>query len=183
METGWKRTTAGYGWVSISFHWLMLLLIVATYAAMDLKSFYPKGSPAREALATWHFTLGLTVFCFVWLRLWARSTGPNPVIEPAMAAWQAMSAKAMHWVLYALMISLPLLGWLTISAKGINVSLFGTELPALIGKNDELAKWTKQIHEAIANAGYFLIGLHVSAALLHHYVKRDNTLKLMLPKR
>jgi cytochrome b561 len=44
-----------------------------------------------------------------------------------------------------------------------------------------MAKWLKEIHETIATVGYFLVGTHVAAALYHHYIKRDNTLKLMLP--
>ena len=177
----WKSTRARYGWLSISFHWLMLLLIVAVYAAMDLKSLSPKGSPTREAMAIWHYMLGLSVFVLVWIRLLVRFTGPMPVIEPALPAWQAALARGMHWALYALMIGLPILGWLTLSAKGTPVPFFGAELPALVGKSKDLAKWFKDIHEATATAGYFLVGLHAAAALYHHYVRRDNTLRRMLP--
>ncbi len=180
MGMSWKSTRAGYGWLSISLHWLMLLLIVAVYATMDLKSIFPKGSPSREAMAIWHYTLGLSVFLLVWLRLLIRFAGSDPAIEPALPAWQALSAKAMHWALYALMIGSPLLGWLTLSAKGTPVPFFGAELPALIGKSRGLAKWFKEIHETFATVGYFLVGLHAAAALYHHYVKRDNALRLML---
>jgi cytochrome b561 len=158
----------------------MLLLIIATYATMDLKSIYPKGSASRETLAIWHYMLGLTAFCFVWFRLWARSVGSVPVVKPTLPAWQTLLAKAMHLTLYALMIALPLLGWLTLSAKGKPVPFFGAELPALIDKSQDTAKWLKEIHETIATAGYFLVGIHAAAALYHHYIKRDNTLKLML---
>jgi cytochrome b561 len=157
----------------------MLLLIVAVYATMELKSIFPKGSPSREAMAIWHYMLGLSVFFLVWLRLLMHFAGPDPVIEPALPTWQVLSAKVMHWALYGLMICLPLLGWLTLSAKGTPVPFFGLELPALIGKSEALAKWFKDVHEATATAGYFLIGLHAAAALYHHYWKRDNTLRLM----
>jgi cytochrome b561 len=169
--------------MSISMHWLMLLLIVATYTTIDLKSFFPKGSNARDEIVAWHFMLGLLVFCFVWLRLWARAAGTSPVVEPAMPPLHTRLAKAVHWALYALMISLPILGWLILSAKGKPVPFFGVELPALIDKSQETAKLLKDIHQTIATAGYFLLGLHAAAALYHHYVKRDNTLKLMLPGR
>jgi cytochrome b561 len=81
------------------------------------------------------------------------------------------------------MIAMPLLGWLALSAKGAPVSLFGLPLPALIGPSKALARNMKQIHETIATAGYFLIGLHAAAALFHHYVVHDNTLVRMLPAR
>ena len=183
MATGWKNTTLKYGWVSIALHWIMLSLIVATYTAMDIKSIFPKGSSGREAIAIWHYAFGLSVFCLVWLRLTARLAGQAPAVRPALPAVQARLAKAVHFALYALMIGLPLLGWLTLSARGKPVPFFGAELPALIGKSQEMARWLKEIHESIATAGYFLIGLHAAAALYHHYLKRDNTLKLMLPWR
>jgi cytochrome b561 len=89
----------------------------------------------------------------------------------------------MHITLYALMIGMPLLGWLLLSAAGKPIPFFGLELPALISKNKELADLIKEIHETIGTAGYFLVGIHAAAALFHHYVKRDDTLVRMLPHR
>jgi cytochrome b561 len=182
MAIPWKNTRAGYGWLAISLHWLMLALLVAVYASMEFKSVFAKGSQAREAMATWHYMLGLSVFCLVWLRALAQLAGERPVTDPGMPAWQGLAARIVQWALYALMIALPLLGWLTLSAKGTVVPLFGLELPALMAKNPEQAKWLKEIHETVATAGYFIVGLHAAAALFHHYIKRDNTLRLMLPR-
>lgn len=179
----WKNTSTGFGSLAIALHWLMLLLIIAVYATMELKGIYPKGSPSRGAMQSWHYMLGLSVFLLVWLRLSVRLSGAIPLIAPPPPAWQAALAKAMHLALYALMFGLPLLGWLTLSAKGEAVPFFGMELPALIGKNKDLAKQLKDIHEAGATAGYFLIALHAAAALYHHYIKRDNTLQMILPGR
>jgi cytochrome b561 len=81
------------------------------------------------------------------------------------------------------MIAMPLIGWLLLSASGKPVPFFGLELPALIGKNRELASTIKEIHEFLGTAGYYLIGLHAAAALYHHYVTTDNTLTRMLPDR
>jgi cytochrome b561 len=175
-----KRTEAGYGWVSIALHWLMLLLIAVVYAAMEFKSVFPKGSAQRDAMATWHYMLGMSVFFLAGLRIFARFVGPVPAIEPAIPEWQAALSKAMHVTLYAMMIGLPLLGWLTLSAKGTPVPFFGAELPALLNKSVSSAKWLKDIHETVATTGYFIIGFHAAAALYHHYVRRDNTLQLML---
>ncbi len=183
MAIGWKNTTSKYGWLSVSLHWTMLLLIVAAYVTMEIKSVFPKGSPGRETLALWHYTLGLSVFGLVWLRLLARLAGQVPAIEPPLPAVQAQLARVVQLVLYALMMGLPLLGWLTLSARGKPVPFLGAELPALADKSLQMALELKEIHESIATAGYFLIGLHAAAALYHHYAKRDNTLRLMLPWR
>jgi cytochrome b561 len=178
---GAKRTGAKYGRLSIGLHWLMLLLIAGAYATMEFEFMTPKGSAQRAALMAWHYTIGMSVFFLAWLRLVARLVGTVPAIEPAIPAWQKRLAGAMHWMLYAMMFGLPLVGWLTLSAKGAPVPFFGIELPALMGKNELFRKSFRAIHELGGNVGYFLIGLHTVAALYHHYVRRDNTLRLMLP--
>ena len=80
-----------------------------------------------------------------------------------------------------MMIGMPLSGWLMLGAKGKTVSFLGIELPMLIGENERLAWVFDELHELGGTVGYFLISLHVLAALLHHYLIKDNTLKRMLP--
>lgn len=179
----WKNTSIRYGSLSIGIHWLMLLLFIAVYASIELRGIFPKGSDPREAMKTWHNMLGMLVFVLVWLRIAARFSGPRPDIQPAPPGWQELSAKLLHLALYALMIVMPLTGWLVLNASGKPVPFFGLELPVLIGEDKHLAKAIEEIHETIGEAGYFLIGLHTLAALYHHYVMRDNTLLRMLPAR
>jgi len=177
----WKNTTIRYGSLSIGIHWLMLLLFVAVYAFIELRELYPKGSDPREAMKAWHFMLGMLVFALVWPRLAARFSGPTPAIQPEPASWMQLAAKLGHLALYALMVVVPLLGWLSLSAAGKPTPFFGLELPALIGENKELAKQIKEMHETIGTLGYYLIGLHMAAALYHQHIKHDNTVARMLP--
>lgn len=179
----WKNSTAGFGIISIALHWLVVVLIVAAYCMMEFKSVYPKGSPGREAMAQWHYMLGLSVFALVWLRLVFRWVGGTPVIEPAPPKWQASLATAAHLALYVFMVALPLFGWAAASAKGVEISLFAVQIPAVLGTDKALSKTLKDIHETGATIGYFLVGLHAAAALFHHYILRDNTLRMMLPGR
>jgi cytochrome b561 len=178
-----KEGTARYGSLLISLHWLMLLLIVAVYACIELRVLYPKGSEIREALKTWHFMLGMAIFTLVWVRLLARAFGSSPAILPEPPRWQVLVAHLTELAIYVFMIVMPLLGWLILSGENKPVPFFGIELPALIGANKVLAKQLEEIHETIGNVGYFLIGLHAVAALAHHYIHRDNTLVRMLPSR
>jgi cytochrome b561 len=180
---GWKNSTARYGALSIALHWLMLLLIVAVYACIELRSQFPRGSDLREALKAWHFTLGLAVFVLVWLRLIARLMGPIPDIVPRPSKLQLRIAHAFEYAIYAFMIAMPLLGWLILSAEQKPVPFFGMQLPPLIGANAALAKQFEEVHESLGTAGYFLIGIHAAAALVHHYIRRDNTLTRILPAR
>lgn len=178
----WRNTAKRYGALSMGLHWLMLVLFIAVYATINLRELYPKGSDPRQALKVWHFMLGLSVLALVGLRLYARFTAVTPQITPQPAAWQQRAANSMHIALYALMLVMPVLGWLVLSAAGKPIPFFGLELPALIAKNKDLAATLKQIHVFIGTTGYYLIGLHAAAALFHHYIKRDDTLLSMLPR-
>lgn len=177
------NTSQRYGSLSIGLHWLIAILLVAVFASIELREIYPKGSDPREMLKTWHFMLGLLVFLLATLRLGIRLISPTPAIMPEPAPWQKLAATVAHGLLYVLMLALPLVGWLTLSAAGKPIPLFGLELPALIGENKEAAATLKEIHKTAGTAGYYLIGLHAVAALFHHYRMRDNTLRRMLPQR
>jgi len=168
-----------YGSLSIGLHWIMLLLLVAVYASMELREFFQKGSDIREGMKTFHYITGMSVFALVIVRLAARAFGrPAPQIVPEPSSWEQFLAKAMHVALYVLMIGMPVLGWLMLSAAGKPIPF---ALPPLIAASKDTAHLLKEIHEVGGNIGYALIGLHTAAALFHHYVLHDNTLRRMLP--
>lgn len=177
------NNSARYGSLQIALHWVMLLLLVAVYACIELREFYPRGGDTRAALKTWHFMLGLTVFVLVWVRLVARAFGMVPPISPRPALWQLRVAHAAEFAIYVFMIAMPLLGWLVLSGEGDPVPFFGLQIPALISPDKELAKQLEEVHVTVGNIGYFLIGVHAAAALAHHYIRRDDTLLRMLPAR
>jgi len=177
----WKNSPDRYGSLMIGLHWMMAILLIAVYACIELKGLFPKGSDPREALKAWHFMLGLSVFLLVLPRLLLRLYGTIPMIAPEPPAWQQLSARLLHLALYLLMVAMPLMGWLLLSAAGKPIPFFGLQLPALIGENQELAKLLKEIHETAGEVGYYLIGLHIAAALYHHHIQHDNTLTRMLP--
>jgi len=176
-----KNTAARYGSLSIGMHWLMLVLLIAVYACINLREIYPKGSDPREALKMWHFMLGLSVFVLVFVRLALRLTGQTPRIETDK--WvQRRLAEVTHFALYVFMIVMPLLGWLALGASGKEIPFLGLELPSLTGPDKAFGDQVQEIHETLGTIGYYLIGLHAAAALFHHYVKRDDTLLRMLPR-
>ena len=176
-----RNTPDRFGSISIGLHWVTLIVLIGVYACINLTDLYPKGSEPREALKTWHFMLGLTVLVLVTLRLVNRLAGASPVVSPPLPLWQQRLASAIHIALYALMLAMPILGWLLLSAAGKPVPFFGAHLPALLAENKDLAEQLKEVHETIGTIGYFLIGAHALAALFHHYVTRDDTLVRMLP--
>lgn len=173
------NTKTRYGTVSIALHWATLGLLIAVYACIELREIFPKGSELREALKAWHFMLGLSVFILVWPRLALVKMGGIPPIEPVPPHWQHVLGRVAQTALYALMIAMPLLGWLLLSVKGKPIPFFGLQWPALVGENAGWAEWVLEIHETGGALGYWIIGLHACAALFHHYILRDNTLRRM----
>ena len=172
---------ARYSWPQIGLHWLTFLLIAVVYATAELSEAFPKGSAARSSLRAGHEMIGLLVLALVGLRVAVRMFSAAPAIVPAPPRWQALLATAAHLALYGLMVVLPLVGWLMLSAAGKPIPFFAWELPPLLAPNRSLAEILEDVHEAVASVGYALIGVHAAAALFHHYVVRDNTLRRMLP--
>lgn len=169
-----------YSSLSVTLHWLMLLVIAAAFATIELRTSYPRGSDIREGLKTWHFMLGLSVFALVIVRIAARLLTATPADLPE-PAWRKLLAKLTHLALYALMIGMPIAGWVILSAEGEAVPFFGLELPPLVAPNEGLAKQVEELHELGGTIGYWLIGFHALAALFHHYVLKDSVLLRMMP--
>lgn len=181
MTTSTLPTQERYHRVIISLHWFMLVLLIAVYACIELREFFPKGSDPRKALKMWHFMLGLSVLAFALVRLTFRLRHGSPPIVPTPPAIQQKISSIMHVMLYALMIGMPLAGWMILSAEGHAIPFFGLELPALIAPDKELAKQIEEMHTTFGKIGYFLIGLHALAGIYHHHFVKDNTLKRMMP--
>jgi len=106
-----QALTPRYSQASITMHWLMVLLFVGIFAAANLVDAFPEDSPAQQTVLALHFSLGLLVFALVWLRLALRLLGTTPPIVPNQKPWQHAMSVFVHWLLYGLMVAMPLLGW------------------------------------------------------------------------
>lgn len=167
--------------ISIGLHWLMLVLLIVVYATVELKGFFLKGGDVRQALKPLHSGLGIAILMLVTIRIVYNVLQVTPAIFPKPPRWQYFFGKLMHYTLYLFLVVVPVVGWLMLSAKGKQIAFFGLDLPALIGQDRAFGKRLENLHETLAQAGYFLIGIHAFAALFHHYIIRDNTLVRMLP--
>lgn len=175
--------TPHYARALIFLHWAMALLLVVVFASMELREIFPKGSAPREAMKVAHFMLGLSVLALVALRLAIRLGTTTPPIEPAPASWTNVLSHAAHFALYGLMIAMPILGWLILSAEGKDIPFFGLNLPPLMVPNHDAVETFEELHEALGTLFYIVIGMHTAAALAHHYLIKDNTLARILPHR
>jgi cytochrome b561 len=165
-----------------SLHWLMALMIFGLLALGFYMSDLPL-SPEKLQLYSWHKWAGVTVFVLVWLRLAWRITHRPPALPGTLPPLMQLGAHAGHLMLYALMIAIPLSGWLMSSAKGFQTVWFGVlPIPDLIGKDKELGRSLAELHEAMNIALLLLIIGHALAAAFHHFVHKDDTLRRMLPR-
>ena len=179
----WKNTNNRYGQLSITLHWVMVVLMIVVFASIECRVFFEKGTEMRDLFKMWHFMLGLSVLSLVIFRIYLRISQITPKITPALSNRQHMAAKIGHLVLYAFMVIMPIMGWLILSAEGKVIPFFGLELPALIGVDKTLGHDIEELHETLGLVGYYLIAVHALAALVHHYIQKDDTLTRMLPKR
>ncbi len=163
-------------------HWLMALLIVVAYVLIEQRGLFARGSVGRTAMMQGHFWTGLTIFALACWRLAVRRRHGAPPVTPALDRWNALAAITLHVALYLFFLVQPLLGLATAWSDGKSVLIPFTDiaLPALLPLNPELAHTLEDLHGTVGDVFYWVIGLHVLAALWHHLVRRDNTLKRML---
>ncbi|MCJ8170030.1 cytochrome b [Atopomonas sediminilitoris] len=178
-----NNTFKRYGSVSMAMHWLTVLLVMVAYFTMEYRGLWPKGSVERDLMKQAHFLAGFSILALTLLRMSWRFSQPHPAIEPALQPRMQVLAKLGHLVLYAILLGLPLAGWVALSGWGKPIEPFGLAIPVLIGEDKALAKTVIEWHETVAKLGYWLIGAHALIALWHHAIRKDNTLKRMLPLR
>lgn len=177
------NTPERWGWVSQMLHWVIALLIVAI-AIIGLTMVDLPNSPRKISVYALHKSLGLTVLVLATVRMaWRLYAGAPPPL-PGVPAWQHRVASATHAALYLLMFAMPLTGWWFNSAAGYPLQWFEAfNLPPLAPEDKVQRALAGQLHEA----GFWLLLLlvlaHAGAALIHHVVQRDDTLRRMLPRR
>ncbi len=173
IRTGYTRT-------AIVLHWLAGALILCGFALGLWLQDLPL-SPQTLRLYSYHKWIGITVFLLAVTRLAWRVAHPPPAAE-AMPAWQRRAAAVTHALLYALMLVIPLSGWIYSSAAGVQVVYLGlVPLPDLVPKDKALANVLKAVHGALNYTLLTLVAVHAGAALKHHWVDRDDVLRRMLP--
>lgn len=170
-----------YGVVAIALHWLVVALIIASWA-LGLYMVDLPLSPQKLKYISWHKWLGVTIFLIALWRVAWRATHPAPPPPDAMPSWQRVSMGVSHLLLYLLVIVIPLTGWLFSSASGVPTVYLGwVQLPDLIAKDKLVAELLRQAHVLLNVTLFVIVCIHVAAALKHHLLDRDEVLVRMLP--
>lgn len=170
-----------YTRTAVALHWVIALLILAA-VPLGLYMTGLKLSPLKLQLYSYHKWLGVTIAALVLVRLGWRLGHPAPPLPMSMPVWEQQAASALHHLLYALMLILPLSGWLMSSAKGVPTVYLGLlQLPDLLAKDEALGELLAVVHASLAYALIALVAVHVAAALKHQFVDHDVVLSRMLP--
>jgi len=176
-----RNTNERWGLVQQTLHWLIVALVVAQLLVGMTLGDTSADDPLWQSLFPVHATIGLSILIVMLVRLGWRALNPVPVLPDSLKPWQKTLAHANHWLLYILLIGLPIGGYLMVSAYGQPVPFFGAELPPIIPKNQGLADTIKTLHSLGAAIIVVLVALHIAGALRHGYMLKDGVLRRMAP--
>jgi cytochrome b561 len=171
-----------YTKIAMLLHWLTALLIIAAFFLGLTMVSIPGFSPTKLKYFSWHKWLGVTVLLVAVLRvLWRKANRPPPALA-SIPAWQHAVAEGMHYLLYFLIFAVPVSGYFYTYAAGVPVVYLGLwQLPAVIAPDPELKATLKTVHYVLTMTMAAAVVAHALAALKHHFIDRDVTLKRMLP--
>ena len=174
-----KNSESQYGVVTKGFHWVLFLMLTFSVIAGNFLASMPKGAEKLEA-AGMHKSFGAVILMLIFARFFWRLINDIPKDETNTPDMQKSLAHVMRWALYALMFAQPISGILMTQSAGYPISFFGLfEFPALLEKDKSLAEFFRSAHGVIWIILVVAVFAHVSAALHHHFIKKDNVLKKM----
>jgi cytochrome b561 len=175
-----KNTQDHYGSVARSLHWIIAFFFLGLFATMWMVEVLPEEHPLIGTLFMIHKSLGTTLMPLILLRIFWRFYSPAPQSVPMPIAMDHAS-QIVHGLLYAIMLSQPISGFLMSILSGYSINLFQLfTIPALKTPNLIWGKAFNQIHVWTALAIYGVVGIHIIAALYHHFIRKDNTLIRMI---
>jgi cytochrome b561 len=177
-----RQSVDRYDAVSMVIHWGMAAIILGLWAVGHIVEEMPKGPPRSELIGL-HKTLGVAILVLVVARLGWRFSHRQPRPLPGIPAGERLIAALAHAWLYALMLAIPLGGILMSQSGGYAVTAFGFELPALVGKDAGLHELFQFGHQSLGWVLALLLLAHIGAALRHHVLLKDDTLRRILPGR
>ncbi len=174
--------TGGYSRTAKILHWSVALCVVAAIPIGIAMPIVGRGS-LQDALYFIHKSLGVLIFVLMIWRIAYRLLAGAPAAEPGLERWQRAASSAVHGLLYVLLLAMPVLGYVALSAFGATTPVFGLiELPPLIAKDPALAERLFALHGWIGFAVAALAAAHIGAALQHHFIHKDGVLRRMLPR-
>ena len=164
-----------YGAIAQAIHWLTAILVLATWLVAGT---WRGGHPEMKVL---HETLGLGVFALVILRILWHGLDRHPAELPGNPLL-ALTARLTHWALYALLVLIPLTAIVGSWVEGHALTIYGIgTIGPFLTTSRSLGHLILEVHQLLGTTIIWVAGLHAAAAIFHHLILRDRTLRRMLP--
>ena len=177
-----RKIERAYGGGQKWLHWTVALLVIGLVPAGILMGRLPE-SPVQDRLYNMHRSFGMLVLALMLVRIVLRLRAGAAPKALGLTRFEQVASTATHHILYLLLLAVPLVGWLAMSAYGGDWSVFGLfQPPRLIGKSEALSERLFGLHFIAALCLGALALMHVGAALKHRFVKKDGVLQRMLPE-
>ena len=168
-----ENTAEKFGLISRSLHWVTAILFISLFPIGIFASTIPEGVSYRQGYYVAHKTIGsIVLFLFIVRIIWHIKT-PTPSLESGLKGWERATAKTGHFLLYFLILALPISGFIMSTSAGKLSQFFIWDYPLLWDKNIELAKLFGLIHKIVLPyLCYVVIGAHILGVLKHHFVDK-----------
>lgn len=177
----WRNDRKGYGLVAVFLHWLVAVVVIGQFGlglwmrSLDYYDTWYRLGP------WWHKGIGVTLLGLLLARLLWRWSNPRPAHLPSHKPYERRAAGVAHGLLYLLMFTVMLSGYLISTADGRGLEVFDWfTLPATLSGIEHQEDVAGQVHLYLAWSLIGLAALHALAALKHHFIDRDPTLMRML---
>jgi len=177
------RESEVYDPIARRVHWLNAILALVTILLAWGILGAPRHSAARPWLIMLHGSFGIAILAV--MMFWAgwRSRHRSPSLRPVLTGIEVLLARATQWAIFLLFVAMPLSGYVSLAAAGKTVSFFGMiAIPPLVPQSDRLSQVAIALHLCGEFMIYGLVALHISAALMHGFIRRDGILERMLPQ-
>ncbi len=176
-----KNTVSEYGWVAIAIHWVMAITILGMFGLgwymVDL-SYYDS---LYKTLPFIHKSIGILLACLFLFRFIWKLVNPSPGPVPGQSQFEQVAAKVVHWAFYFLITLIPISGYLISTADNSSINVFNVfKVPATITSIPEQEDNAGIVHKFLTYTLIAMVILHTAAALKHHFINRDQTLRRML---
>ncbi len=155
-------------------------LIVAAIGLGVVTAYLPVGEQPRKGLLDVHKSIGFTIMGLLLIRIgWRLFTG-EPGYRQPLDRLTLIASHAGHAALYALMLFMPVTGYMFSAAGGYSLPWFGLfQWPRLLPRDAGIAEWGEFLHDRTAWVIAAVILLHLAAVAFHHWIKRDEVLSRM----
>lgn len=168
----------------IALHWVIAVLVLAAVLLALYRASLPTGDLLKPAVMSLHMSVGMAIWALAIFRVFVRSNATLPTRDGSSHI-AALLETAVHRLMYAALLVLPLMGLGSVWLRGRPFTFFGMfSIPSPLAADwtSATGKLLEKVHTYAAFAFVAVIALHIAAALYHRFIRRDDVLARMLPR-